>query len=225
MSTARVFGVFAKCPTAGSAKTRLAAARSAEWAAHVAEAFLADTLDRHAKLPVRQFLVFAPDDALEWFARLAAGRYELLAQGEGDLGDRMARFIDGSLGNGAASTVVIGADSPTLPREFIEQAFVKLESADAVLGPATDGGFCLLGSRRPLGSLLDGVEWGSAAVLRQTAERFRVAKWRMSVLPPWYDVDDITGWEMLRGHVAALRSAGIDPGVPRVEALLRPELT
>ena len=70
-------------------------------------------------------------------------------------------------------------------------------------------------------ALSDLLSWSSAAVLADTVARLDDPAWRLSLLPLWYDVDTPADWSMLRGHVAALRLAGIDPGVPETEALLR----
>ncbi len=211
----RVLGIFAKWPIPGKVKTRLAATTSAEWAAQVAAAFLGDTLDRLAAVPARRVVVFAPDDNGAAFAPLVGERFTLRQQGPGDLGERLARFF--ATHNGLA-TVVVGSDSPTLPAALVEQAFELLEDADVVLGPAADGGYYLLGCRRFDASLFSGIDWGSCRVLGQTIERLGEA--RLALLPPWYDVDSLDDWHMLAGHLAALRRAGIDPEVPRTEALL-----
>ena len=213
-------GVFAKWPAPGTVKTRLAAATTPEWAARVAAAFLADTLDRLAAVGARRFLAFAPAEAGADFGALAHDRFALVPQGDGDLGARLARFFAARLAEGAAAVVVVGADSPTLPAALVEKAFSELKSADAVLGPATDGGYYLLGCRRPPAGLFEGIDWGGPDVLRQTVARLP-PDWRLAVLPPWYDVDSMDDWRMLSGHLAALRRAGLDLGVPRTEALAR----
>src|SRR5262245_38895290 len=140
MRAERSLGVFAKLPRAGQVKTRLAQAVSPEWAARVASAFLADTLDRMATVAARRFLVHAPDDAAPELADLVQDRFELLAQGAGNLGERLARFF---AARPTGPVVVIGADSPTLPAEFVEEAFIALARSDVVIGPATDGGYYL----------------------------------------------------------------------------------
>lgn len=217
----RTFGLFAKYPQPGHVKTRLAAATSPEWAAAVAEAFLRDTLDRFAPLDARRILAFAPAEARAAFGNLVQGRFVLTPQREGDLGERMAAFFQEELGHGATAVVLIGADSPTLPVAFVEQAFTELERADVVLGPATDGGYYLLGCARWLPSLFVGLDWGTSRVLADTVARLTDAACRLAVLPPWYDVDTLEDWHLLRGHAAALRQAGFDPGIPHTEALLR----
>jgi hypothetical protein len=64
--------------------------------------------------------------------------------------------------------------------------------------------------------------WGSEHVLLDAVNRLAGSSRRLAVLPPWYDVDTLADWWVLRGHVAALRAAGHDPGVPRTERLAGP---
>jgi hypothetical protein len=219
VNASRVLGVFAKNPVAGQVKTRLAAASSPEWAARVAAAFLADTLDRLATVAARRFLVYTPEDAADSMADVAADRFELLPQGPGDLGERLARFFAAHMPQGAV--IVVGCDSPTLPPELVEEALVSLQNRDVVIGPATDGGYYLLGCNLFIPSLFSEIDWGSSHVLRQTVQRLAGLDVSLGVLPPWYDVDSLDDWHALIGHVAALRRAGIDPGVPRTEALIQ----
>jgi rSAM/selenodomain-associated transferase 1 len=229
MSTAekgggRVLGLFAKWPVPGTVKTRLAAGDPVR-SARVARAFLLDTLQCLAAVDARRVLAFAPRESEGEFTALAAGRFFLTPQEEGDLGRRLAAFVEQQLGTGAAAVVVVGADSPTLPVAYVEQAFVELERADVVLGPATDGGYYLVGCGGSRPPLFEGVAWGTERVLAGTVAALADPRWRLAVLPPWYDVDTPGDWAMLCGHLAALRRAGIDPGVPHTEALAREGLS
>jgi rSAM/selenodomain-associated transferase 1 len=216
----RILALFAKQPVPGSAKTRLAAATSNTWAAAVAEAFLFDLIDRFATTAHERVLAFTPAEAEEYFERIARGRYELCSQSNGDLGKRLASFLRGSLRSGRERIVIVGTDSPTLPQAMVERAFDELETADVVLGPALDGGYYLLGCTRELPPIFHGIAWSGSHVLADTIARLNDPAWRVALLPPWYDVDTLDDWHMLRGHVLAMRRAGVDPGVPRTERLL-----
>jgi len=225
----RVLGLMAKQPLPGLVKTRLAAETSAEFAARVATAFLSDSLDRLAGIGARRLLAFAPREAEQFFSNLVRGRFEVTAQVDGDLGQRMAAFFEGQFRNGAEKIIIIGVDSPTLPLTYIEEAFAKLEQADLVLGPATDGGYYLVGcsvgrisnpSHR-LPPIFEGISWSEPTVLQNTVSRLQHTEWRLGLLPSWYDVDTLNDWQMLRGHLAALWQAGIDSQLPRTEALAK----
>jgi rSAM/selenodomain-associated transferase 1 len=217
----RTLAVFAKAPAAGAVKTRLARRTSPEWAARVAEAFVTDLVCRLADFPARRVLACAPPDGMSYFEGLATGRFALVPQGEGDLGRRLEAFLAAELARGAEAVVVLGTDSPTVPLEHIARAFDLLGRADVVLGPAADGGYYLLGCARRVPPLFDGVEWGGPRVLLDTVARAGAAGLCLALLPPWYDVDTLDDWWALCGHLAALRLAGADPGVPHTEALCR----
>jgi glycosyltransferase A (GT-A) superfamily protein (DUF2064 family) len=131
----------------------------------------------------------------------------------------MEAFFRGRFAGGAERVVLLGTDSPTLPVAWVEEAFARLGSADAVLGPATDGGYYLIGCSRRVPPVFDGIAWGGPTVLAETVARLTVPDWRLALLAPWYDVDTIADWQMLREHIQALRRAGIDPGIPHLEQL------
>ena len=216
----RVLGLFAKQPRAGLVKTRLAAASSPEWAARVAHALLLDTVGRLSAVAARRVLAFSPAEAAPFFAGLAAGRFATAPQAPGNLGRRMHAFFAEHLAAGARQVVVLGTDSPTVPLAFIEQAFAELERADVVIGPATDGGYYLVGCAGRVAPIFDGVAWGSSRVLADTVARLGEGGGRLALLPPWYDVDTPDDWCVLRGHVAAMRRAGLEPGLPSLEPLI-----
>jgi rSAM/selenodomain-associated transferase 1 len=215
---ARTLGVFAKRPTPGAVKTRLAAESSPGWAAAVAAAFLQDTLARLATVAARRVLAFSPPDSCPYFADLVRGEFDLAPQSDGDLGARMSAFFRTQLAGGAAAVVLVGTDSPSLPLALVEQAFDELRGADLVLGPAADGGYYLIGCARWLPAAFEGVAWGGPRVLLETVARLPEGV-RLAVLPPWYDVDTLADWLALRGHLAALRRAGLDPDLPHTERL------
>jgi rSAM/selenodomain-associated transferase 1 len=217
----RVLALFAKQPVAGHVKTRLAAASSHRFAAAVAEAFLLDLLDRLDRVPAQRILVFAPDTAAPYFVDLAAGRFHLTPQRGNDLGQRLANFLTDQLASALAPILLVGTDSPTLPLAFIDQAFSELERADVVLGPATDGGYYLVGCARSLPPIFHDIPWSTRRVLAATIQRLQSTPLRIALLPPWYDVDTMDDWHMLCGHLSAMRRAGLDPGCPRVEQLIR----
>ncbi len=214
-----MLGIFAKQPAVGAVKTRLAQATSPEWACAVAEAFLLDTLDRFAQLDVCRTVVFAPPTASDYFVSLGGGRYETIAQSAGDLGERLQHFFSHARQKGHARIVAIGADSPTLPIALVRSAFDLLGEHDVVISPAFDGGYTLIGCNQREIPLFTGIEWSTSRVLEQTITQATHASARLALLPPWYDVDTLDDWRMLRGHVMAIRASGEDPGVRRTEEL------
>ena len=216
----QVLGIFGKHPTPGEVKTRLAAATSPAWAAQVAGAFLRVTLDRFAEVGDRRVLAFAPLSAADYFTSLVAARFDLEPQTNGDLGQRMARFFGRHLQPASHHVVLIGTDSPTLPLEFVASAFDLLRDHDVVLGPATDGGYYLIGCTGHLPPIFTGIDWGAATVLAATIQKLP-PDYRLGLLPPWYDVDTLDDWQMLRGHLEVMRQAAME--VKAFESLLKLE--
>ncbi len=220
LRNSKAFGVFAKQPLAGQVKTRLARMTSPAWAQRVAQASLEDSIDRFRAVSAARSIVYSAADGKSYFKRLANDQFSLVPQTDGDLGQRLQSFFNRCRRQRYRRKVVVGSDSPTLPLEYIEQAFELLRKNDVVIGPALDGGYYLIGGGPRMPAIFDDIPWSSAQVLEKTVARLQATSSRLALLPPWYDVDTVDDWAMLRGHVFAMRCAGIDPGVPRIEALL-----
>ena len=160
---------------------------SAEQAAELHAAFVVDFWDRLRGLrDVSRYLYC--DQSWASFERLAGPENYRLQQGVG-LGERMFTCIEELSARGHSRIVLLGSDSPTLPLEYIDQAFRRLDQAGAVLGPADDGGFYALGCHRPHPGMFSGVTWSSTATRRQTEQAFRAIGLSVALLPAWYDVD------------------------------------
>ena len=110
------------------------------------------------------------------------------AQGQGDLGDRMARAFNRAFDDGCSRVLLIGTDVPGHDECHFQQAVGALDSCDLVLGPATDGGYWLIGLRGQA-DLLGGISWGTDVVFRQTLERAAQQQLSVSVLPALKDID------------------------------------
>jgi rSAM/selenodomain-associated transferase 1 len=195
----RALVVIAKEPVPGAVKTRLVPALGADGAARVAAAMLADTLAGVAEVGAEPWVCFAPPEARARMARLAPG-FGLLAQVEGDLGDRLAGCMAALLGGGADQVVIVGADTPQVPRTTYEAAFTLLDQLDVVLGPAQDGGYYLVGAKAVLPELFVGVPMGTDAVLRVTMQRAVRRRLRVGTVPMLRDLDRL---EDLRAALAA----------------------
>jgi uncharacterized protein len=203
----KVLGIFAKAPWPGQVKTRLAAETTPVWAAHVADIMLHETVQRTAAMDAKRILVFAPDSAHSFFEQEFPG-LQLEPQGDGDLGQRMQRFLEQQLHGEARQVVVLGTDSPTVPLSYFHQAFAMLDSADVVVGPATDGGYYLIGCSSHVPAIFEGIAWGGSSVFEDTITRLP-ATCRLALLPPWYDVDTLADWHFMRAHVKAMSQAAM----------------
>lgn len=185
--------LFAKRPIAGRVKTRLASSVGSERAAELASAFLEDALLnlRGARRPL-VLALDATDDELARHARV-------VLQGEGDLGQRITRVLRAILAE-SGYVIVLGADTPGLPRAFVDRAAALLEDPrgpDVVIGPTSDGGFYLLGVRELPGDALDGVRWSTEHACADVEARFGARGMRVGRLPGWFDVDVLADLERL----------------------------
>jgi len=209
--------VFAKPPRPGSVKTRLELGR--ERTAALARAFFLDTWAMVQSLPWARTILATTDGAAQDFG--LAGDIEVWLQGDGDLGERLERVVARALGD-SAFAFAIGADTPGLPRRFLEQARVAMTRADAVLGPCEDGGFYLLGLTRCPPGLLRELPWSNAETFARTLARLRDQGMKVHELDPWFDVDLPADLQRLRALIeqrevaapetaAALASIGFAP--------------
>ncbi len=231
-----IFGLFAKQPIPGKVKTRLAADIGPDAAAGLYAAFLADLTDRFPTTADRRIIGYSPanDIATQYFRELSGGRYELWAQPEASLGERMSAFFremlqandtaeqpNGTEGQRESHVVLVGSDSPTLPVALVESALAALDRSDCVIGPAPDGGYYLIGLRRWAAGLFDNVDWGGAQVLEQTVRNITAHSFSLHLLPPWYDVDTLADLYGLRGHLAAMQAAGETELPPRTNDFVK----
>ena len=179
--------LFAKAPVPGRVKTRLQPALSPEQAAALHEAFVEDTWESLQRLGCKTLYLFSDIDGPRFRELAGPGRVSL-QRGE-DLGRKMLHCFEDLHAQGHDRIVIVGSDSPTLPRQYLDQAFDLLGEVDAALGPAEDGGYYAVGCRRPRSDMFDDVAWSSEETLLQTEAGFRRAGLRSARLPSWYDVD------------------------------------
>jgi rSAM/selenodomain-associated transferase 1 len=203
--------VFARAPIPGTVKSRLAstvgAQRALEIYTQLAAGIIAALHD-----PARWELVVrgVPDDALADLLPWVEGRGTLEPQGAGDLGDRMRRALEQHLEGGAERVVIVGTDCPEVTPSVIEAAFGALGDADIVYGPATDGGYYLVGARRAVPEVFHDIPWSDARTLSVSLERAGRAGYRVCVLEPLTDIDTEADWEAWRrrGAVPGLTPKG-----------------
>ena len=183
--------VFAKAPDPGRVKTRLIPALGEGGAAVLAARLARRTLDTATRAAVGPVtLVCAPDTGHVFFdvCRRRHG-VALAPQGDGDLGQRMHRALARTLDD-ADTAILVGTDLPDLHVDDLVAARDALHGgADVVLGPATDGGYWLIGVRRAVPTLFDGIEWSTATVLAATRARIARLGWTTHDLALKSDID------------------------------------
>ncbi|HYG47626.1 MAG TPA: TIGR04282 family arsenosugar biosynthesis glycosyltransferase [Allosphingosinicella sp.] len=176
--------IFAKAPVPGRVKTRLIPALGAEGAAKLAARMLAGTVAEALATGLAVELCGEPD-AASWHEARAG--LALTAQGEGDLGERLARAAERVLAD--EPVLLIGADCPELDRARLQGAAAALETRDAVIHPAHDGGYALLGLGRFDRSLFEGIEWSTATVAERTMRKIEALGWSLRVGQTLRDID------------------------------------
>ena len=195
--------VFAKAPVAGQAKTRLIPALGAAGAAGLQACLTRATVERLATAALSPLTLWAaPDTEHPLFQQLRASHELTLArQCDGDLGQRMLHACRQCR---AEACVLLGTDCPGLDADVLRQALVALRQNDAVMIPALDGGYVLLGLRRAEPGLFDAMPWGGSEVAALTRARMRRLGWRWAELAPLRDLDRPEDLTALRAQVEAM---------------------
>ena len=183
--------VFARAPESGRVKTRLAPLLGKQGAARLYSRMVVRTLKTAVASGYGSVeLHCSPGVGHVYFKKLKK-RFgvSLRSQGRGDLGERMHRAFERAL-RSHLYAVLIGSDCPALrPADLRAATRALRDGADAVLSPAEDGGYALIGLRRVSRRLFDGVAWGGPAVLAQTRRRLKRLRWRCKELRTVWDVD------------------------------------
>lgn len=184
--------MFTRAPVPGQSKTRLIPLLGAVGAAAVHERLLRRTLSvlsAYSGYTVQLWCTPDPDHPV-FAACVDAFGVQCHTQCGDDLGARMAHALHSAL-HTRPWAIVVGTDCPGLLGEDIEAAVRALdEGVDAVLGPAVDGGYYLLGLRHPAPALFKNIPWGSDTVLALTRQRLRVMGRHWWELPERHDLDE-----------------------------------
>ena len=196
--------IFAKAPIPGEVKTRLCPPLTPDEAATLHGSFILDTLERtktavmKLKLPIDRYLACAPSSTHVFFKIMEERQgVKLIDQVGDDLGARMDQAFSTLFVQGYRQIVLIGTDVPTLPLDHFKQALTALENHDLVLGPAFDGGYYLIGLKRPIPELFADIPWSTDQVLRLTQEKASAIGLKASLIQPWRDVDTLADLEAL----------------------------
>lgn len=191
LSQARLV-IFAKAPQAGSVKTRLIPALGADGAAALACQMLRHTLWQTlaAQLGPVELCMSPPPKNPAWHGVDVPAAVLRTAQGGGDLGQRMARAVERVTTQQRQPVLLIGTDCPTLTAARLTEAAHQLESHDAVLVPATDGGYVLIGLKAPCPQVFTQMPWSTSTVAFETLRRMAALGLRVWQAPPLHDIDE-----------------------------------
>lgn len=186
--------IYAKRPFPGYAKTRLGKSIGEEEAAGLYARLLYRCLLELIELTrdgVTIELSLASSADIPYF-RLAFPEFLVRAQTDGNLGQRFTKSFQDAFDRGAEAVVVIGTDIPGLDRSIIQLAFQALREKDVVMGPDTDGGYYLIGTRKKNAILFDGIKWSSEFVFQQTLDLINAQQFAVEFLSALSDVDTET---------------------------------
>ena len=200
--------VFTRYPEPGKAKTRLIPALGEEGAAELHHWMAVRTLAQARRLLQEATAAASLQVRFEGGSEASMRKWlgpdlGYRPQGEGDLGDRLARAFQETFGSGAEKAVAIGTDCPAMSAQTLRNAFEQLAGHDLVLGSATDGGYYLIGLRSEISwaaisPLFSGIAWGTGQVFAQTVKAAEGLGLSPALLEPLDDVDrpeDLSLWE------------------------------
>ena len=191
--------VMTKAPQAGRVKTRLVPPLTPEEAAELNKCFLRDTAAAISSVcssrPVgdaSKIAVYTPIGAEAVYTDILPADFSLLPQRGEKFGERLYFAVEDLIKCGFESVCLIDSDSPTVPGKNLQLAVELLSMGEdrVVLGPTEDGGYYLIGVKKPHHHLFDRIDWSTERVLNQTMQRATEIGLEVKLLPTGYDVDD-----------------------------------
>jgi uncharacterized protein len=185
--------VFVKAPYPGQVKTRLGQSVGDRQAAQLYRCFTEDVLDTIESLEADCLICFAPAAEVGFLKAWLGDHRSYLAQSGIDLGERMAAAFRHSFRVGYKQVLIVGSDSPDLPRAYLTQAFDALQQEQAVIGPSEDGGYYTLGftSSNFCPEVFGPLPWSTSQVYPQTLGILKNAGTSVHILPSWTDIDTL----------------------------------
>jgi len=185
--------IFVRAPRLGEVKQRLAKAIGPKAALHAYEMLGARLLQNLALLKNVELRI-TPDSARDEAGGWLKSGWSMAVQGDGDLGARLTRAFQESFAARIERVVIIGSDCPAVLADDIQTAWRSLLTHDVALGPASDGGYWLIGLRQPAPQLFEDVPWSTASVTETTLRRIRDAKLTVQCLRTLSDIDTVEDW-------------------------------
>jgi rSAM/selenodomain-associated transferase 1 len=181
--------IIAKHPDKGSVKTRLSGMMTDEKRLKIYTFLLKSTFSRLGSINgVDTFIAFAPRQAERYFSSF--GLY-LLPLPDGDLGVRMFHAFREVFSNDYQKAALVGVDIPDLSPHIIQMGFELLNNSDIVFGPAQDGGYYLIGMKKPIHALFHEIPWSSEITLQKSMEKARNLGYTVSLTEKLSDIDTI----------------------------------
>jgi rSAM/selenodomain-associated transferase 1 len=217
MADNRCVILFVKLPGAGKVKSRLARDMDGDIVHRLYECMVLDAIDmlKQAKTPFR--ICFTPPGEQEPVRRWLGQAYSYMPQTGEDLGERMEQAFTRVFSEGVEKALLIGSDIPSLNAEIVNEAFQSFSACDAVIGPASDGGYYLIGFQKStfVPGIFHSMAWSTKTVFRETFGRLQKASLTVHRLPELTDIDTRQDVESFLSHA---RHA--EPGAARTFSFL-----
>lgn len=182
-------GIMFRIPEYGKVKKRLAVQIGNWTTLKLYQKMLKETLENVSRLTSIDIYGFYKGTGLAKFNTFKT--LQNISQMGKDFGERMLNAFKWLFNKDYKKMILIGSDSPDMPIHYIQEAFLRLDTFEFVLGPSEDGGYYLIGLRRPIDSLFKDIKWGSKTVMIDTLKIAEREKISYFLLPQWYDIDDI----------------------------------
>ncbi|MBL7031995.1 MAG: TIGR04282 family arsenosugar biosynthesis glycosyltransferase [Nitrospira sp.] len=199
---------FAKAPIPGTVKTRLQADIGPKRAVKIYRSFVTGVLTECSRLKgIDRFLGCTPTQEDGYLSDLAA-EYKLRTfdQEGKTLGRRIYNAFKHCSEMGYSDIVLIGSDSPSIPADFIKTAFNELKKNDFVIGPCFDNGLYLIGAKSTrVDEIFRTIKIDTGKDVNGILKKIEKTKIKLSMLPFWYDIDDIEDLEFLKAHLKYLK--------------------
>ena len=185
--------LFIKAPVRGHVKSRLAAAIGDETALELYKNFILDTIDTVKKTGYPFRICYYPPDAGAEVSSWLAGQYRIMPQHGGDLGERMENAFIRCFSEGFERAILIGSDLPDLTPAVLREAMASLAENDVVIGPASDGGYYLIGFHKHtlMPRVFHGMSWSTETVFQETMAILQNSALSIDQAPKWNDVDTV----------------------------------
>ena len=210
IATGTVVQLLCKAPIEGTVKTRLAKRVGVQRATALHIEMMNHAISTISAVPDTSPQIWcAPDTGHRFFDQFRHDMALFAQQGE-NLGERMSNALETALTD-HGSVILIGSDCPVIDVGYIESAVSKLVGFDAVIGPAEDGGFGLIGLTRFDSALFDQVSWSTSAAFTQTFGNMVSLGWKVAVLDTIWDVDrpeDVDRYDALKAYRAGTCLSG-----------------
>jgi hypothetical protein len=219
MNKGAAVAIVCKTPGVGGGKSRLRPVLGADRVAQLSACFIRDvasTLDAlDPSVGGSRIAIYSPAGSEDALRPLLPPGWRLFFQQAATIGEVLHAATSAFLADGHDCALVVNADSPTLPGVLVEQAVAALRTPGdrVVFGPASDGGYYLIGLKRSHPGLFERIAWSTPAVLAQSRERAAAIGLPVVLLPTWYDVDDAETFGVLEAELAGTPPAFAAPGL------------